>query len=341
DGSLYFVTGNGTCDSAQNCGRNLGESFIRLSSDLSPLDWFTPSNRVFLDGEDLDVGSGGPVLIPGTNVLAAAGKDGILRVVDRSNMGKFNVDADQDLQEFSGTAYAFLGSPIYYNSPVNGPSIYLWGSGDNLKAFQFNGVGFQPDRISQRTMLMPVGLPNCAPLSLSANGSQLGTGIVWALGPSSASMPPAPGVLRAFDASDLSIELWNSNMNPARDNSGLFAKFCPHTVAGGKVYVATFSGQLIVYGLLPSCSVSLSQTQQAVSSDGGGGQINVMAADDCSWTATPNVNFITIDAGASGTGPGVINFTVSPNPGPPRTGAIEVADQVLTVTQDAGCSFTV
>src|SRR5262249_3382394 len=95
-----------------------------------------------------------------------------------------------------------------------------------------------------------------------------------------------------------------------------------------------------VYGLLPSCSVSLSQTQQAVSSDGGGGQINVMAADDCSWTAMPNVNFITIDAGASGTGPGVVNFTVSPNPGPPRTGAIEVSDQVLTVTQDAGCSFT-
>src|SRR5262245_52375291 len=341
DGSIYFVTGNGTCDSAQNCGRNLGESFVRLSADLAPLDWFTPSNRLFLDGEDLDVGSGGPLLIPGTNVLAAAGKDGIMRVVDGTNMGKFNAEADQDLQEFAATPYAFLGAPIYWNSPVNGPSIYLWGAADNLKAFQFSGGQIQPAPISQSSMQAPFGLPNSAPLSLSANGNQPNTGVIWALAPSSANLPPVPGVLRAFDASDLSVELWNSNMNAARDNPGLFAKFCPPTVAGGKVYVATFSGQLNVYGLLPSCSVTLSQTQQAISPGGGAGEVNVSAADDCQWSASSNASFITIDAGASGTGSGTINFTVSPNLGSPRTGAIEVADQILTVNQDSGCSYAV
>src|SRR5262249_27784777 len=199
----------------------------------------------------------------------------------------------------------------------------------------------QPAPISQSSMQAPFGLPNSAPLSLSANGNQPNTGIIWAVSPSSANLPPVPAVLRAFDASDLSVELWNSNMDAARDNAGLFAKFCPPTVAGGKVYVATFSGQLNVYGLLPSCSVTLSQSQQAISSGGGAGAVDVVAADDCEWSASSNASFITIDAGASGTGSGTINFTVSPNPGPPRTGAIEVADQILTVNQDSGCSYTV
>ena len=341
DGSIYLVTGNGTCDSADNCGRNLGESFIKLSSGLAPLDWFTPDNRLFLDGEDLDVGSGGPLLIPGTNTLAAAGKDGILRVVDGTNMGKFNQGADQDLQEFAGTAYAFLGSPIYWNSPVNGPTMYLWGGGDNLKAFHFDGIQFQTTPFSQSKVQTPVGLTYTAPLSISSNGSQLGSGIVWAVAVSSAEQPPVPGVLRAFDASDLSVELWDSNMNSAQDSLGLFAKFCPPTIAGGKVYVATFSGQLSVYGLLPSCDVSLSQSQQSVASAGGAGEVNVVTADDCTWTAVSDAAFITIDAGSSGTGAGTINFTVAPNPGPPRTGAVEVSGQILTITQDSGCLYTI
>jgi hypothetical protein len=340
DGSIYFVTGNGTCDSADNCGRNLGESFIKLSSNLNPLDWFTPDNRLFLDGEDLDVGSGGPLLIPGTNTLAAAGKDGILRVVDGTNMGKFSQDADQDLQEFPGTAYAFLGSPIYWNSPVIGPTMYLWGAGDTLKAFHFDGAQFQPTPISQSTIQAPMGLTYSAPLSVSSNGSQLSSGIVWAVGGSNPDQPPVPGVLRAFDASDLSAELWDSDMNPAQDSLGLFAKFCPPTVAGGKVYVATFSGQLSVYGLLPSCSVSLSQNQQAIASAGGLGAVNVTAGDDCSWSAISDASFITIIAGSSGMGSGTINFTIAPNPGPLRTGAVEVAGQILTVSQDSGCSYT-
>jgi hypothetical protein len=343
DGSIYVVSANGTCDSAANCGRNLGESFIRLTALLSPVDWFTPSNRAFLDGEDLDFGSGGPLLIPGTSLLAAAGKDGILRVVDSTNMGKFNLDADQDVQEFSATPYAFLGAPIYWNNPLFGPCIYMWGGGDNLKAFQLNGGRFEPAPVLLSAVQTPAGLSNTAPLSLSANGNQPGSAIIWASCPVSGNpnTGPAPGQLCAFDASDLSVELWDSGMNPARDDAGIFAKFCPPTVAGGKVFLATFSGQLDVYGLTPSCSVSLSQNQQAMLSTGGSGQINVTAADDCSWTATIGASFITIDAGVTGTGSGTINYTVSSNPGPPRSGTIEVSDQTLTVTQDSGCSFTV
>jgi hypothetical protein len=59
------------------------------------------------------------------------------------------------------------------------------------------------------------------------------------------------GTLRAFDARDLNVELWTSDKNPDGDDRlGDFAKFCPPIVANGKVYVATFSRELVVYGLL-------------------------------------------------------------------------------------------
>src|SRR5262249_18353851 len=94
---------------------------------------------------------------------------------------------------------------------------------------------------------MPGGM-----LSVSSNGSTAGSGIVWASHPYNADASPATvaGILRAFDASNVSVELWNSKQNTARDDLGNFAKFCPPTVANGKVYLATFSNQLVVYGLL-------------------------------------------------------------------------------------------
>jgi outer membrane protein assembly factor BamB len=90
-------------------------------------------------------------------------------------------------------------------------------------------------------------------LALSANGSAPGSGIVWALCPYSgdASTGTALGILRAFDASDVSKELWNSRQDASRDDVGTFAKFNTPTIANGKVYVPTFSGYLAVYGLLP------------------------------------------------------------------------------------------
>jgi hypothetical protein len=60
-----------------------------------------------------------------------------------------------------------------------------------------------------------------------------------------------PGILRAYNANNLGTELWNSRMNPGRDDIGNFAKFVSPTVANGKVYMATFSNTVNVYGILP------------------------------------------------------------------------------------------
>lgn len=86
---------------------------------------------------------------------------------------------------------------------------------------------------------------------MSSNGTMPGTGIVWATVPVSGDAwhATAVGALYAFDASDITkASLWNSNLN-TQDNLGTFAKFTPPVVANGKVYVATFSDALRVYGL--------------------------------------------------------------------------------------------
>jgi outer membrane protein assembly factor BamB len=94
-------------------------------------------------------------------------------------------------------------------------------------------------------------------ISISSNGSTAGTGIIWATHPihGDANHAVVPGELQAFDATDVTHELWNSNMSAIRDSVGKFAKYCPPTIANGKVYLSTFSNKLHVYGLnAPSVS---------------------------------------------------------------------------------------
>src|SRR5262245_9658591 len=91
DGNVYLMTGNGTFDAATG-GANYGDSFVKLRMEngtLAVKDYFTPCNERFLSGIDLDLGSGGPVLIPGTNLLLGGGKQGIVFLLSRTNLGKF------------------------------------------------------------------------------------------------------------------------------------------------------------------------------------------------------------------------------------------------------------
>ena len=131
------------------------------------------------------------------------------------------------------------GSPVYWNSPTYGPAIYLWAAGDPLKVFRLVGGLFQTPASAQGTALAPGGMPG-GMLSLSANGSAAGTGILWAAlsRGGDANHTPQPGILRAYDASNVTRELWNSQQNATRDTLGNFSKFSPPTVANGKVFVA-------------------------------------------------------------------------------------------------------
>ena len=259
NGFIYVQTGNGVMD-VNTGGSDYGDSVVKLDSNrgLAPADYFSPSNQVQLGNNDLDLGASGPLLIPGTSLGLGGGKDGNLYVWNTSNLEQFH-STDQVVQEWPATkglpsgGGGLYGGYVYYNS-----TLYLWSSGDTLKAFAFNGSSFNTTPVSQSTFTSASGIPANPALSVSANGTTPGTAIIWGTYPTTglANGDATPGILRAFDASDLSHELWNSNQNQARDYSGSWSKWCPPTIASGKVYVATFDNVLNVYGLLSGESIT-------------------------------------------------------------------------------------
>src|SRR5919197_950854 len=105
------------------------------------------------------------------------------------------------------------------------------------------------------------------------------------------------------------------------------------TVAGQTVTV-TQQGQ--------TCSYSLSPASNAAPASGVAQSVSVTTTAGCNWTAASNVPWITITAGASGSGSAFVNYTVAANSGSSaRTGTLTVAGQTVTVTQAAPCSYNV
>jgi hypothetical protein len=255
NGNVYLSTGNGTFDGVNN----FGEAFLKLTnsgSALSVKSWFTPYNWSSLNGSDLDLGTGGVLLIPGTSLMLSGGKAGVLYLVNRDNMGGLSGSTNADtniIQSWSLGSHPIHCGPAWWNGPTNS-YLYVWGaSGDRLRQFQFtNNVRFNTNAIFQSSTIGGSGQPGGI-LSLSANGTNAGTGIIWAAINSSADANQATvaGTLHAYNAQNVTNELWNSDMVSARDALGNFAKFVAPTIANGKVYMATFSNRLNVYGVFP------------------------------------------------------------------------------------------
>ena len=252
DNNIYGIVSNGTTN-VQDGGQSYGESFIKLSADLKVQDWYVPTNWAGLTSGDWDLGSGGPVVIPGAHMVAGGGKQGIVYLLDTDNMGKFTDNGS--VQSFQGTNQQWngiFGGPIFWNN-AESPRYYIWGEGDVVRGYPFSNGHFGTTAVTS-TVSAPGSVPGGADpvgtLAVSSNGSKPGTGIVWGTRP--AANPDhvtVGGTLYAFDAVTLD-ELWDSEQNAARDSYGSWAKFVSPTVINGKVYVATNSQQVVVYGLL-------------------------------------------------------------------------------------------
>ena len=278
DGFIYVCTGNGEWDGVLN----FGESCVKLdpAHGLAVADYFSPVNYSALSASDEDLGSGRPLLIPHSHYLVVGGKQSLLYLLDTNNLGQVSVGDDNIVQMLTPGGRIFSAF-AYLDNPVN-PYLYVLGSNNALKRYRFTGASFEPNPTSSTTTIVPYG----SGLSVSANGGTAGSGIVWATTPSqNPGFSTRPGTVRAFDASNIAVELWNSDMNAARDALGNFAKFATPTVANGKVYAPTFSNQLVVYGLLPSAALSVSPGAVNLNASG----IQLFTANTAvTWTISPS-----------------------------------------------------
>ena len=258
-GNLYYVGGNGTYTGATGSNgkwdgvSNLGISVVKLNPNTSVADWFAPQNYDYLNSIDADLSSSGAMIIPGPTasgqLVLAGGKEGKMYVLDPANLTKFHSGADTVYQEWQVSGGHIHSSMTYWNGP-NGPTLYAWGESDKLKAFKFVNGFFQTTAAQTSAMTVYPGYANGPGMAISANGAT--GGVLWSSLPydGDAVHQHVGGILRAFDATDVSNELWNSKMNLG-DDTGVWAKWTPPVIVKGKVYQATFSGKLLVYGIVP------------------------------------------------------------------------------------------
>lgn len=248
-GNLYFATGNGTFD-ANTGGIDYGDSVEKLSTSGSVVDYFTPHDQDNLSTADLDLGSAGPVLLLDQSagafphILITAGKGGTIYVINRDNMEHYNATNDnQIIQEIAGALpngtsdTGNFSAPVYFSGYV-----YFGAVGDAVKAFQLsNGLlNAVPASHTAETYQNRGGA-----FAISANGTT--NGILWTVQDNGAG---TPGILYAYDATNLASELYNSSQSGARDTLDVAAKFNIPLVANGKVFVVTKS-TLTVFGPLP------------------------------------------------------------------------------------------
>ena len=250
-GNVYVLTANGAFETTLDgngfpSGGDYGNSFVKVSANggaLAVNDYFALSNGVTESGHDIDLGSGGIMLLPDMtdatstvrHLAIGAGKDGNLYVVNRDSMGKFNAAVNNIWQELDGVLSGGVwAAPAYFNGMV-----YYGPSFGALRSFTVTNARLSGSATSQTAIQFTA--PGTSPV-ISANGTT--NAIVWAY------ENTTPAVLHAYDATELSHELYNSNQAAnGRDQFGAGNKFIAPMVADGKVFVAT-TASVGVFGLL-------------------------------------------------------------------------------------------
>jgi outer membrane protein assembly factor BamB len=257
NGFIYALDANGTFDTALDghgfpSMGDFGNAMLKLSTvngKLAVVDYFEMYNGPSESAQDVDLGSGGPLLLPDQtdthgfvhHLIVGAGKDRNIYLGDRDNLGKFNPatnPADNNIyQELPGAnAGLAYSSAAYFNGVL-----YYASDSDMLKAYPLTDakMATTPSSVSPTKFQHPGPTP-----TISSNGAQ--NGIVWALD----SNINNPAVLHAYDPANLAHELYNSTQAAnGRDSFGSGNKFITPMVVDGKVYVGTPTG-VAVFGLL-------------------------------------------------------------------------------------------
>ncbi|MGA2031633.1 MAG: fibronectin type III domain-containing protein [Thermoguttaceae bacterium] len=311
DGSaFYFEAGNGLANHGAPVLNSAGfpanggypDAIVKVVADpttnaqnqnvngwgLKVADFFIPYNEPALDKVDQDVGSGGPLLLPDSagipghpHLLLAAGKQGVVYLIDRDNMGKYDPNNDHVLNSVPNgngnntppvLMTGVLSTPAYFNGTI----YYISGYSGVAKALSITptSTGANLTVTSQTTLTF--GYEPGSPV-VSANGT-IG-GIVWL-------MDRTANQIHAYDATTLATELWNSGQQVGGvANVGAPSKFGTPTVANGEVFVGTLDG-VVGYGLQPPVNAApLAPSLSATALSGS--SINLTWSDPTQSPNTP------------------------------------------------------
>jgi hypothetical protein len=246
EGNIYPVTGNGKFDAASG-GQDYGDTALKLAVTGNRFvlrDYFTPFNQQRLKDEDLDLGSLGPLVLPDqsgahAHLLITGDKAGNIYLIDRDQMGKYHAGNNSHAVQTVSVKGGCYGAAAYWNH-----YLFISCSEDALKAFKLDNGRLSPQPIMQSNK--EFGNPG-ATLTVSANGAK--NGVVWLVETKVWNASDQYAVLHAYDAANLTHELYSSSQNIARDGPGLAVRFVIPMVMNGRVYIGA-KRELDVYGLL-------------------------------------------------------------------------------------------
>jgi hypothetical protein len=270
EGNIYFATSDAAFDVYNTTKNDYGDSLVKLNSSLQVVDYFTPMDQACRGGHDVDLGSGGPLILPTQpgpypHEIILGGKGGTpcdlwtggvyaapVYVVNYDQMGGYN-NGNQDLipQEIEGAPFGYWSNPAYFNA---GSTSYVYlsgvtadsGVGDYLKQYTLTNGLLSTAPIAES----PAVLPDGATPTISANGTS--NGIIWAA-ERQESLATQIGkkspILLAYNATNVGTLLYSSAQNATRDTPGLETKFMVPLVANGRVYIGTQT-DVDAYGVL-------------------------------------------------------------------------------------------
>ncbi|MBV8069729.1 MAG: hypothetical protein JO270_07485 [Acidobacteriaceae bacterium] len=268
-GNVYFNTGNSTNYRSADANITTGDStkdasngnypmrFVELNSAGQFVASYPPADYAALNNYDLDFASSGPLNIPDTNLFVTGGKDGVIYLFNSNNLS--GVQSFQVLQSFQATGgksctFSMSGCDQIHHLAFWNNTLYVWGSNDLIRAYTFSPSSGTFNATASSIGNVSTTYPP-ASFAVSGNSNAAGTGIVWAFVSDSSS---TGATLYALNAANVATQLWNSNQNAGRDALPSFPRFTTPTIANGRVYAATHSNQVVVYGELSDFSVAAS-----------------------------------------------------------------------------------
>ncbi len=251
NGNIYVSTGNGAFDGQLNFGCSILK-FALSGGDLQQTSFFTPFDQINMNTIqiDLDVGSGGVMVIPDqpgiTHLLVAGGKSGQVYLLNRDRLGGYNALASHFqniVQSFNlnGQPYAQNGifnngndgiysSPAYYNG-----RIYYAPVGDHIRSYQLTNGQVVPPSYTPTTanILQPAdrsnwlfGWPGGTPtISANTKPGAYPNAILWFVDTNREFAPSGQdeAILYAFDANHMYYDPNYVDKSGYHDNGFLFS----------------------------------------------------------------------------------------------------------------------